>query len=125
RGWIGGPKGVHYKILLKESITLHRLLDSVGKHKVVPGPSTVLDNINAVSESTQQKILRAQLAVAEEDELDDLTSCRADSTAHRRESQQHVSHGFWTDESLRPACRWTLRSSEAKAPELGRARATP
>ncbi|MEZ5328153.1 MAG: hypothetical protein R3F19_24175 [Verrucomicrobiales bacterium] len=48
----------------------------------------MLDNINAVV-STQQKILCAQLAVAEEDELDDLTSCRADNSAS--ESQQHVS----------------------------------
>ncbi|MEZ5329051.1 MAG: hypothetical protein R3F19_28735 [Verrucomicrobiales bacterium] len=38
RGWIGGPKSVHYKILLKESITLHRLLDSVGMHKC-PAPT--------------------------------------------------------------------------------------
>ncbi|MEZ5329048.1 MAG: hypothetical protein R3F19_28720 [Verrucomicrobiales bacterium] len=90
RGWIGGPKSVHYKILLKESITLHRLLDSVGMHKV-PGPSTVLDNINAVSESTQQKILCAQLAVAEEDELDDLTSCRADSTSARDRNLRIIS----------------------------------
>ncbi|MEZ5327568.1 MAG: hypothetical protein R3F19_21160 [Verrucomicrobiales bacterium] len=93
RGWIGGPKSVHYKILLKESITLHRLLDSVGMHKV-PGPSTVLDNINAVSESTQQKILCAQLAVAEEDELDDLTSCRADSTAVKANSMYPTDSGL-------------------------------
>jgi len=93
RGWIGGPKGVHYKMLLKESVTLYRLLDSLGLHKV-PGPSTVLDNINAVSEATQQMILRAQMAVAIEDELDDLDACRADSTAVKANSMHPTDSGL-------------------------------
>lgn len=93
RGWIGGPKGVHFKILLKESITLHRLLDSLGMHKA-PGPSTVVDNINAVSEVTQQMILRTQLAVAGEDELDDLDTCRADSTAVKANSMHPTDSGL-------------------------------
>ncbi|MEZ5324111.1 MAG: hypothetical protein R3F19_03505 [Verrucomicrobiales bacterium] len=52
RGWIGGPKACITRYCSKNQ-SLHRLLDSVGMHKV-PGPSTVLGNINAVSESTQQ-----------------------------------------------------------------------
>ena len=100
RGWIGGPKGVHYKMLLKESITLHRLLDSLGLRKV-PGPSTVLDNINAVSEATQQMVLRAQLAVAGEDELDDLDTCRADSTAVKANSMHPTDSGLMKAFALR------------------------
>jgi len=80
RGWIGGPKGTRFKMLLKESITLHRLIESLSLERM-PGPSTVLDNINAVSEITQQKILSHQLALAAEDGLDDLNDCRADSTS--------------------------------------------
>jgi hypothetical protein len=93
RGWIGGPKGVTFRMLLKESITLHRLLDSLGIDRV-PGPSTVLDNINAVGEATQQMILRAQLAVAGEDGLDDMDQCRADSTAVRANSMHPTDSGL-------------------------------
>ena len=100
RGWIGGPKSMQFGLLLKESVTLRRFLDSLGIEKV-PGASTVLDNINAVSEATQQRILQVQLAVAREDGLDDMSQCRGDSTAVEANSQHPTDSGLMKAFALR------------------------
>ncbi len=50
RGWIGGPKSTEFRLILKESITLHRFFET---HQFqVPEASTVADNVNAVRETS-------------------------------------------------------------------------
>jgi hypothetical protein len=79
RGWIGGPKSTEFRLILKESITLHRFFES---HQFqVPGASTVADNVNAVRESTLNLILRSQLRRAKVTDLDTFEEVVIDSTA--------------------------------------------
>lgn len=63
RGWLGGPKSTQFRLVLKESITLHRFFEMHDFQ--VPGASTVADNVNAVRESTLELILRCELGYAE------------------------------------------------------------
>ncbi len=79
RGWIGGPKSAQFRLVLRESITLHRFFEAQGFQ--VPGTSTVADNVNAVRESTLDLILRSQLSHARVAELDTFEDAVIDSTA--------------------------------------------
>lgn len=79
RGWSGGPKGARFRLILKESITLHRFFETHDFQ--VPGASTVADNINAVRESTLELILRCELGHARRAALDTFDDAVIDSTA--------------------------------------------
>ena len=79
RGWIGGPKSTEFRLILKESITLHRFFET---HQFqIPGASTVADNVNAVRESTLHLILRSQLGHAKAKKLDTFEKIVIDSTS--------------------------------------------
>ena len=79
RGWLKGPKAEVFRILVPESQTLKRLYDNLAVDP--PGLSTIADNINTISEETGQFCLRCQLDYAKDNNLDDFSKARADSTA--------------------------------------------
>jgi hypothetical protein len=92
RGWIGGPKSTEFRLILKESITLHRFFETLQFQ--VPGTSTVADNVNAVRESTLHLILRSQLGHAKATDLDTFEEVVIDSTSVSANSK------YPTDSSL-------------------------
>ena len=79
RGYLGGIKSEVTKRFLEESITLHLFLGSYGLK--MPGLSTILDNINFVSNETRQFIFDAQIRMIMNEELDNFEILRLDSTA--------------------------------------------
>jgi hypothetical protein len=99
RGWLGGPKSLDFRLVLRESITLRQFFESHGLK--VPGLSTVADNLNAVSHHTQQLILRRELYHAQEENLDDFSTCRIDSTATESNSKYPTDSGLIAAFALR------------------------
>ena len=59
RGWGGGCKDQHARLLLEESITLRLWLEHLGLE--LPPASTLSDNLNAVSNQTRSLIHQVQL----------------------------------------------------------------
>ena len=59
RGFNGGCKDQHARLLLEESITLRLWLEHLGLQ--LPPPSTLSDNLNAVSNQTRALIHQVQL----------------------------------------------------------------
>ena len=59
RGWAGGCKDQHARLLLEESMTLKLWLEHLGL--ALPPASTLSDNLNAVSNSTRSLIHQVQL----------------------------------------------------------------
>ena len=99
RGWLGGPKGSDFRLVLRESITLRQFFQS--QEVKVPGLSTVADNINAVSHDTEQLILRRQLRHAKEQKLDTFETSRIDSTATESNSKYPTDSGLIAAFALR------------------------
>lgn len=99
RGWLGGPKCLGFRLVLRESITLRQFFGSQGVK--VPGLSTVADNINAVSHETEQLILRSQLHHAKEGKLDSFETSRIDSTAAASNSKYPTDSGLMAAFALR------------------------
>jgi hypothetical protein len=64
---------------MRDSVTLRVWLGTLGFS--FPGATTVLENLNAVSNETRERILEAQLELALGEELDDFSTCIVDSTA--------------------------------------------
>jgi hypothetical protein len=79
RGFNGGCKDQHARLLLEESITLRFWLEQLGLE--LPPASTLSENLNAVSNQTRSHILRAQLRCLLSQGLDDFQKCLVDSTA--------------------------------------------
>src|SRR6201993_1050710 len=79
RGWCGGCKDQHARLLLEESMTLKLWLEDLGLE--LPPASTLSDNLNAVSNSTRSQIHQVQLRYILNGGLDDFQKCFIDSTA--------------------------------------------
>jgi hypothetical protein len=79
RGWGGGCKDQHARLLLEESMTLKLWLEHLGLE--LPPASTLSDNLNAVSNQTRSLIHQAQLRYILQGGLDDFQKCFIDSTA--------------------------------------------
>ncbi len=79
RGYLGSIKSQTAQIFLSESITLHLLLLNRGLK--MPGASTILDNVNAVSNESRQFIFDAQIRMVLNEELDDFDILKLDSTS--------------------------------------------
>jgi transposase, IS5 family len=79
RGFNGGCKDQHARLLLEESITLKLWLEHLGLQ--LPPASTLSDNLNAVSNRTRVLIHEVQLRLILQQGLDDFQKCFIDSTA--------------------------------------------
>ena len=79
RGFNGGCKDQHARLLLEESITLRLWLEHLGLQ--LPPASTLSDNLNAVSNQTRALIHQVQLRYILQQGLDDFQKCFIDSTA--------------------------------------------
>ena len=79
RGYIGGFKAKATQTLIGESITVFNFLEQQGLK--MPGWSTIIDNVNQVSNATRSHILNFQLSRIIGEKLDDLKEICIDSTA--------------------------------------------
>src|SRR6202048_1733715 len=79
RGFNGGCKDQHARLLLQESITLRLWLEHLGLE--LPPASTLSDNLNAVSNQTRSLIHQVQMRYILQQGLDDFQKCFIDSTA--------------------------------------------
>src|ERR1700732_1309058 len=79
RGFNGGCKDQHARLLLEESITLRLWLDHLGLE--LPPASTLSDNLNAVSNQTRALIQRVQMRYILQQGLDHFQKCFIASTA--------------------------------------------
>jgi hypothetical protein len=79
RGFNGGCKDQHARLLLQESITLKLWLEHLGLE--LPPASTLSENLNAVSNQTRSLIHQVQLRYIIQQGLDDFQKCFIDSTA--------------------------------------------
>jgi hypothetical protein len=78
RGWFGGYKDRKVATVLAESQTIDVCLASLGCR--VPAASTLIDNVNAVSNATREAFLNAQIETAKNDGLDSFQKLTFDST---------------------------------------------
>ncbi len=78
RGYFGGYKDSKTATTLAESRTLEILFMNYGMK--MPGASTILDNINAVTPATLELILDAQIKLAAFEKLDDFKELVVDCT---------------------------------------------
>jgi Transposase DDE domain len=79
RGFNGGCKDQHARLLLEESITLKLWLEHLGLQ--LPPASTLSENLNAVSNQTRRLIHEVLLRSILQQGLDDFGKCFIDSTA--------------------------------------------
>src|ERR1700731_4683362 len=79
RGFNGGCKDQHARLLLQESITLKLWLEHLGLE--LPPASTLSENLNAVSNQTRSLIHQVLLRSILQQGLDDFRKCFIDSTA--------------------------------------------
>ena len=80
RGWHGrGFKEGHARTMIVESLSLRHFMENMGQR--LPGASSIEENLNAISNKTQEEIHCATLALARDEELDDFRKIRGDSTA--------------------------------------------
>jgi hypothetical protein len=86
RGWAGGCKDQHARLLLEESITLKLWLEDLGLE--LPPASTLSENLNAVSNQTRRLIHQAQLGYIFHQSLDNFQKCFIDSTAVEANSER-------------------------------------
>jgi len=77
--YAGGTKTRKALDLLMDSKSVELFLQEEGCH--CPSVSTILENVNAISEGTRGMIMDSQIGVAHEDDLDDFQRCQIDSTA--------------------------------------------
>ena len=85
RGHFGSLSGANWE-LASDSSTARHYLDPYLRHNKWPGASTVLDNLNALSNHTRQLILTAQAGIAMTAGLDDFCLTIIDSTAIKANS---------------------------------------
>lgn len=79
RGYLGSVSDRKGYIFLCESMSLHDYLADRGLK--LPGKSTLVENLNVVSEPTLEKIHRAQLSMAHDEKLEDYKELTVDSTS--------------------------------------------
>ena len=79
RGYLGSIGDQEARDRLLDSTTVQLYLHHRGE--VMPGWTTMLENVNAVSNATRNLILDAQLAMILDEELDDFSQVILDSTA--------------------------------------------
>lgn len=79
RGYLGGFKDRKVAMTLSESMTLQICMMNLG-YPALPGASTIIDNVNAVSLGTREAIVDAQIRKALREELDDFKTITGDST---------------------------------------------
>lgn len=79
RGYLGGFKNRKVASLMADSMTLRIYLQASGW--TLPAESTLIDNVNAVSNQSREKILDMQIRHAKEAALDDFKKLTCDSTA--------------------------------------------
>lgn len=87
RGLLGGsPKNQAVQTMLLESRTIEVLLRNCGAS--LPGSSTIIDNVNLISEETLKIITQSQLEQIKRDGLDDFEECTMDSTSSKGNSER-------------------------------------
>ena len=79
RGYLGGFKDRKVAMTLAESMTVQVCMMNLG-YAALPGASTIIDNVNAVSLKTREAIADAQIAQALREKLDDFKKIIGDST---------------------------------------------
>lgn len=79
RGYLGSTGDQEARDRLTDSTTVQQYLCSRGR--AMPGWTTILENVNAVSNTTRNRILDAQLAHILDEDLDDFSQVIVDSTA--------------------------------------------
>lgn len=94
RGALGGPKNSEVQSALNESTTLNIFLMNQGIR--MPGASTVVEQLNAISAETRALIHQAQLQQSLEDDLDDFNNYAIDSTASKGNSEHPVESKLMT-----------------------------
>lgn len=85
RGYLGGMKSRAVRDFLSESTTLRRLLALRGT--AMPSFTTILENVNQVSQETLEAVFDAQIGMIKDMELDTFDNITADSTACRANSR--------------------------------------
>ena len=93
RGWCGGCKDQHARLLWEESMTLKLWLEDLGLE--LPPASTLSDNLNAVSNSTRSLIHQVQLRYILNGGLDDFQKCFIDSTAVEANTARPTDSTSW------------------------------
>jgi IS5 family transposase len=94
RGRCGGCKDQDARLLQEESMTLHWWLENL--ELTLPPPSTLSENLNAVSNATRDFIHKAQLRYILEEGLDDFSSLYLDSTAVAANTERPTESGLIT-----------------------------
>ena len=79
RGYLGSISDQDARDRLLDSMILHLYLSS--RNLLFPGWTTILENLNAISQETRDFILETQLKIILEEELDDFSEAILDSTA--------------------------------------------
>ncbi len=80
RGYFGSFTKQQNLDLLKESITIRNWLVQHGVDEL-PGATTILENVNMISNETREKILTLQCEIVSDDNLDDFNESYIDSTS--------------------------------------------
>lgn len=84
RGFLGSLSSKPAKRFLQESMSLHDFLQC--RELKMPGSTTILENVNAVSSSTRDLILDKQIEYILGEKLDDFKQLTIDSTAVKANS---------------------------------------
>lgn len=84
RGFLGSLSTKQSKMFLGESTSLRGFLQQRGLK--MPGNSTIVDNVNAISHKTRDLIFEQQIALILQEELDDFTELTIDSTSVKANS---------------------------------------
>ena len=79
RGFLGSVTDKQTSRFISESMSLHAFIHNLGIEKM-PGSSTILDNVNAVTQSTRELILDKQIELVVNEGLDDFKCLTIDST---------------------------------------------
>lgn len=79
RGYLGGCKDRKIATQLVDSVAIRIYLNNRGYD--MPGLSTIIDNVNAVSVETREHILDATITIAKQEKLDDFKEITCDSTS--------------------------------------------
>ena len=84
RGFLGSLSTKQSRRFLRESMSLYGWLQRRGLE--MPGVSTILDNLNAISHVTRERIFDRQIARVLQEELDDFKALTIDSTSVKANS---------------------------------------
>jgi len=79
RGYLGGCKDRKIATQIADSMAIRIYLNNRGYD--MPGLSTIIDNVNAVSVETREHILDATIRIAKNERLDDFKETTCDSTS--------------------------------------------